>query len=343
MKPKYDILILVDAGIGNALQALYAVELAMDNNTRVGLFMGRVSASFQDYVEACYGADVVLRDLKDVQCRDLIHSFLYQSETFPGYEKYHYLSAESTHAVKHRSESQMYVDLVSSILGVTTAGELKLNRLKAEGTDRLRNLNVEGKVVIYPGGSSHVPARRWPHFRELCRQLNEGEYIIIGGEDDTRFDYSYMYPGWIAWLPQFILKRQGFFRFAKGLGLLKKYAHWPDLRDHPNSYIQTFDWAELVWLLQHCRFFVGNDGGLSHLAGSSGANGVVLFGPTSLEKNKPYALSMEGVTSNQNCSPCQFGVGGVFLSQHMISCPYGMKCMQEITVDHVLQRIRNAD
>jgi heptosyltransferase III len=39
--------------------------------------------------------------------------------------------------------------------------------------------------------------------------------------------------------------------------------------------------AELAVRLAHCRAYVGNDSGVSHLAGLCGARTVVLFGPTS--------------------------------------------------------------
>ena len=47
--------------------------------------------------------------------------------------------------------------------------------------------------------------------------------------------------------------------------------------------INLFDWGNLrnmVPIFKKCRFFIGSDSGLMHLAASSGCKTVALFGPT---------------------------------------------------------------
>jgi len=46
------------------------------------------------------------------------------------------------------------------------------------------------------------------------------------------------------------------------------------------SALQVADLRELAWYLAHAAYYVGNDSGVSHLAGVAGARGTVLFGPT---------------------------------------------------------------
>jgi len=44
--------------------------------------------------------------------------------------------------------------------------------------------------------------------------------------------------------------------------------------------LRVVDLRELAWYLAHAAYYVGNDSGVSHLAGVAGARGTVLFGPT---------------------------------------------------------------
>lgn len=44
--------------------------------------------------------------------------------------------------------------------------------------------------------------------------------------------------------------------------------------------LRVADLRELAWYLAHAAYYVGNDSGVSHLAGAAGARGTVLFGPT---------------------------------------------------------------
>jgi ADP-heptose:LPS heptosyltransferase len=49
---------------------------------------------------------------------------------------------------------------------------------------------------------------------------------------------------------------------------------------------------ELAWYLQHAQAYVGNDAGVSHLAGIAGARGVVFFGPTDPQIWRPLGSSL---------------------------------------------------
>lgn len=52
-------------------------------------------------------------------------------------------------------------------------------------------------------------------------------------------------------------------------------------------------------LLSRADLYVGNDSGVSHLAGAVGARGVVLFGPTSPEQWRPLGGILVVVTNQE--------------------------------------------
>ena len=99
-------------------------------------------------------------------------------------------------------------------------------------------------IAIHPGSGS--PQKNWPLSRwtELCTWLTRehcAELLIITGEVDTAA--------------------------ATVLASFGTPAHQRPLR-------------ELVRLLAHCRFFLGHDSGISHLAAACGVPSLLLFGPT---------------------------------------------------------------
>lgn len=335
----YDFIFLVDAGIGNVIQALYAVELCLREEKKTGLYIPNINASFRQFLKESYGLGVVLDDINGVTTQYLIHSFLYQENDFPEYTYYYYIAADNSHSVGQRSETEQYLDVVRGILNKNETVPDKLQWLDEDCSTRISELNPSDKFILYPGGSSHVPARRWPHFKLLMESLGPLNTIIVGGKDDLNFRQSYCYPSLLSWLPQTVLRRKGFFNICRTLGLLKKHSHWKGVELNDNAFFEIFSWAELVALFSRCKAFIGNDGGLSHLAAASGARGAVMFGPTSEKKNKPLSSRITAINENLACSPCQFGVAGIFLAQEMISCPYQVKCLGQISVNTVKNKL----
>ena len=90
-------------------------------------------------------------------------------------------------------------------------------------------------------------------------------------------------------------------------------------------------------IFKHCKGFVGNDGGLMHLASCSGAKGVAIFGATSVNKSKSYNPHIKEIYTNYECQPCFFEVGKVINRNYCITCPYGVKCLADIGVNDVLK------
>ncbi|HEV7663415.1 MAG TPA: glycosyltransferase family 9 protein [Chloroflexota bacterium] len=100
------------------------------------------------------------------------------------------------------------------------------------------------EVLVHPGSGS--PTKNWPaeHFAWMIRALDGPVRLIVGEADHAAAD-------------------------ALDAALGK-----------PLSRLQHLSLVELAARLAGCRAYVGNDSGISHLAGLSGARTVALFGPT---------------------------------------------------------------
>jgi ADP-heptose:LPS heptosyltransferase len=316
---------------------LDAVEYCIHQNVKVGIHMGDINKSFQKYIQDCYGNEVFVSSLKEIRAKNLIHSFTYQRKIEIQYENYFYVSADY-HSTQMLSETEQYLSIVKALY-LSTYTSLKLSKLKESYSSAVENLVVDNKYVLYPGGSSVNSAKRWPHYVELMNKLGKENVIIVGGTDDLNYSYSYFYPKYLsALLPQAVMNKKSVWKFFKKLGLLKPHAQNDSVQTLPNAYINHFTWPELVSIFKRCKLFIGNDGGLMHLAGAAGANGYALFGPTSVNKNKPYNQAINPISKSYTCQPCQFAVGGISMTKSYINCPYQVRCLNTISTEAVIEK-----
>jgi ADP-heptose:LPS heptosyltransferase len=335
---KFDILILVDSGIGNAIEALYAIEYCQEQKLLAAIYLHKVNASFQDYLRQCYGSEVILSSLKNVSTRHLIHSFTYQERIAVEFESYHYVFPDF-HSTRVLSETEQYLSIVRALYP-SDFSCFTLEKLTEDYSARIRSLAVESKYILYPGGSSLNSVKRWPEYLELILNLGEENVIVIGGNDDLDFSKSWIYPFPLNKLPQPLLNQKKFWDILKKLRLLKPHAHFKGIKDKPYSYFNVFLWTELLALFRRSKGFIGNDGGLMHLAAAAGARGIVIFGPTSVNKNKPYNSAIRSVFNETHCQPCQFAVAGIAMTKNFINCPYNVKCLKNITAEYISGQIK---
>jgi len=87
------------------------------------------------------------------------------------------------------------------------------------------------------------------------------------------------------------------------------------------------DLGDLVTILSLSGGFIGNDSGISHLAAFTGMPTVVIFGPSSPTRWKPFGRSVEVLRSETDCSPC-FETGKSDCKE--------MKCLEGITPEMVI-------
>ncbi|GAG95561.1 unnamed protein product, partial [marine sediment metagenome] len=127
-------------------------------------------------------------------------------------------------------ESSVFYDLVQSI-GVTAPRQkIKLN-LPKTGYDP-----PKGTVAIFPGCKPEWYMKRWHLYDELCKKFPH--VMLFGTRDD-------MYPKHRNWF--------------------KKAWMWPD-----NAEIFYGNLREVAYAISKCEFFIGNDGGVGHLAAATG-------------------------------------------------------------------------
>jgi len=90
--------------------------------------------------------------------------------------------------------------------------------------------------------------------------------------------------------------------------------------------------ADAVALIRRAAVVVSNDSGAMHIAAALGRPTVCIFGPTNPVQVGPYGMPRSVVRLNLPCSPCNF--------RRLSQCPYGHACMRDLTVEMVMDRIR---
>ncbi|OGQ84353.1 MAG: hypothetical protein A3F90_15710 [Deltaproteobacteria bacterium RIFCSPLOWO2_12_FULL_60_19] len=89
--------------------------------------------------------------------------------------------------------------------------------------------------------------------------------------------------------------------------------------------------GKVAALLSRCDLYLGNDSGLTHLAGALGIETIALFGPTDAAQWAPRGRSVTVVSRNVPCSPCS--------SSAMKRCAH-RKCLAGLSPDAVTGLIR---
>jgi heptosyltransferase-1 len=96
---------------------------------------------------------------------------------------------------------------------------------------------------------------------------------------------------------------------------------------------QAWNWAgqttlkELAALASYADLFITTDTGPMHLAAAAGARVLALFGPTAPWRTGPYGSQHIVLRTGIDCSPC-----------FKRKCDH-IRCMEEITVDEVMENI----
>jgi ADP-heptose:LPS heptosyltransferase len=104
--------------------------------------------------------------------------------------------------------------------------------------------------------------------------------------------------------------------------------------DLPGSLIlRSLPLPILVHVLSGSSAYIGNDSGISHLAGATGCGCVVLFGPSDEVVWAPRGKKVTILKAPRPCSPCHPFKNGI---AHPCSNP----CMRDISVEEVVDAVR---
>jgi hypothetical protein len=204
------------------------------------------------------------------------------------------------HFAQHIPEAEVYYDMAKQI-GVRTP-------MKDCSVDigQAGYRPPAGTVAMFPGAKPTWPMKRWDKFDVLARKFDH--VMLVGRPLDI---YSHGRPAWI-----------------------KRDWKWPD---HIEIFYGTLQ--ETAHAISNCKMFIGNDGGLAHLAAATGIPTFVLFGPSSEKKNRPFAKNAHAIHIDLYCRPCQFRNGEQYFGEHKGGCPFHMKCMKEMSVEFVKDSI----
>ena len=201
---------------------------------------------------------------------------------------------------QHLPEHKVYYDMAEQIKIKTPTQKYQLELLPG-GYDP-----GPDTVVIYPGSKHNWAMKRWDKFDILAREFKY--VLVVGTAQDIK---SHGDPTWI-----------------------KRKWNWPDQVE-----IYYADLSDMAYTISLCAAFIGNDGGLSHVAASTGIPTFVLFGPSSPTKNKPYGENAHSIHTNLECQPCQFKKGLQYFGEDKSNCPFKMKCMTGLSVKQVKQKV----
>ena len=263
------VLVRMDAGIGNAVEATPLVQALRMHWGRAHLtILPPHGDLFADWALV----DRVARSPDELEAQTFDHTFVTwcgeRPESHPPFEPglVHLAEGLFPHW-QLRPEREVNLDALR-VLGWTGPTPPLYVSLREPGDPPPPS---DCRIAIAPGGKPEHRWRnkRWPYFAELVAALRElrpdAQVCLVGGPEDE-------VPGDLS-------------------GAL-------DLRGR-------YTLRETAWILKHCRLAIGNDCGPMHIADAVMTPALVLFGPTCEIKNGPRYRG-ETLNTNVACSPCQY-------------------------------------
>ena len=93
---------------------------------------------------------------------------------------------------------------------------------------------------------------------------------------------------------------------------------------------------QLIKLILYSEVIISSDSGPGQIAGIMGKKQIMLFGPTSHTIGNPLNAKCLKIMKEYECSPC-------YGTENYFNCPYGNKCMDDISIDTILESISLID
>ena len=153
-------------------------------------------------------------------------------------------------------------------------------------------------LVILPGSKTgEMTVKRWPHFTQLAEAF--ADVAVVGTQDDM-----YRHDG--------------------------TPFHFPA---HVRSFIDRLTLRETAELLASAGAVVGNDSGLTHIAGAVGSLTFMLFGPTPDKTLGHFPPNVKVLRAGLECAPC-------WLQARFQACQEQITCLQQLSVEAVEAEVR---
>ena len=184
------------------------------------------------------------------------------------------------------------------------------------------------------------PEREW--YMGIARQLG---YDGITPTTEVFYQKTAlnMHPNSVVFAPGTVTKSWQ----SKGWGYfdrLAKYFHHVYLVGAESDFLPPFDWPDnttdligkisfqkTISLIARSRLFVGNDGGLAHIAAVLGIPTFIIFGPTSIVKNLERGAIAVTKKPPEGCQPCQF-------TPRFLKCEH-RKCLADLLPEMVIDQV----
>jgi hypothetical protein len=196
---------------------------------------------------------------------------------------------------------------------------------------------TKNTLVLYPGSQERFPMKRWDKFAELAARYRD--VAIVGSSMDLSARFSLTYPDWVRKYFGARLGRNG--RLTRLLRLFAdRYVCRTEFPGQVKNYIGKLSLADTASLISQAGAFIGNDGGVSHVAAAVGIPTFVIFGPTDVVKNTVPMSNVYVINKKLDCQPCQFG--GKYpkaFTSHYIGCPISMQCLKSVSCDDVIEQL----
>lgn len=153
-------------------------------------------------------------------------------------------------------------------------------------------------IVIWPGCKKNWPIKAYPHYEGLIGQFLEKISVVLVGQ-----------------------KRELFIKRIPGKAI---------------NLLDQLSLGEVAGVIRGAKAFIGNDGGITHLAATTGIPTYALFGPTSIIKNKPRAENARVISASLGCMPCQETPGFSYNKCKMKLKP---NCLERLSPWLILNRV----
>jgi len=187
------------------------------------------------------------------------------------------------------------------------------DRERARGMMQSMGIGAEERpIAVHPGSARTVlaEAKRWPaaKYARLIPKLKErfsAEVVVLEGPDE--------------------------------LGVAE------EIEKHLGGKLRVIRLcgaqADAGAVLERCRFYVGSDSGLGHLAAAVGTAPVTIFAPADPDRVCPFGYRHLVVRPDKACSPCLLYPFAA--TSPKVKCRQPM-CVGEITVEEVLRAAERA-
>lgn len=165
---------------------------------------------------------------------------------------------------------------------------------------------LRNRIIVCPGSKTGWDSKRWPHMNELLKRLDDP--IVLCRQAD--------------------LDRYSSLEFLKPINAA-------------NAEVLTgLTLREATALLKNARAVISNDCGPAHMAAAAGVPTLVLFGPSSIAKNRHARPNVRIVSLGLECQPCQGATSGPGrLGPEIYECSINYQCLVELGVDRVLDEL----